>query len=223
MSPFELPSLAAQAERLAALGLVERGLPGAALDAVRTSDRAAAGTTADQDGTNPLLVVHPAVVPPSRLAPLLSLGEKRGFVVVDMTDVDDFGPIDGIELPEQPLYTVGAPTRGDEMANWSPEEALAEITGVGRTPLTLSEGISWALQLPGVVEKNHCFMTIGSRLRKERGGLDARTPALWISGGTGRDGRENRGAPKVGWCWARNRHTWLGFASTSGRAEIART
>lgn len=29
----------------------------------------------------------------------------------------------------------------------------------------------------------------------------------------GRDGSANRGAPKVGWCWARNRHTWLGFAS----------
>ncbi|WP_432487867.1 DUF5701 family protein [Kineococcus sp. SYSU DK018] len=26
-----------------------------------------------------------------------------------------------------------------------------------------------------------------------------------------------RGAPKAGWCWAGNRHTWLGFASTAGR------
>ncbi|MDN6533090.1 MAG: DUF5701 family protein, partial [Yaniella sp.] len=33
--------------------------------------------------------------------------------------------------------------------------------------------------------------------------------------GTGRDGSANRGAPKVGWCWVRNRHTWLGFASTT--------
>ncbi len=59
-------------------------------------------------------------------------------------------------------------------------------------------------------------MTIGSRRRKGKG-LDARTPAIWISGGTGRDGRSNRGAPKVGWCWAGNRHTWLGFASVAGR------
>jgi len=56
-------------------------------------------------------------------------------------------------------------------------------------------------------------MTIASRVRKGAR-LDARTPAIWISGGTGRDGRENRDAPKVGWCWAGNRHTWLGFAST---------
>ncbi|MGH3631886.1 MAG: DUF5701 family protein [Sciscionella sp.] len=24
-------------------------------------------------------------------------------------------------------------------------------------------------------------------------------------------------APKLGWCWAGNRHTWLGFASASRR------
>jgi hypothetical protein len=55
-------------------------------------------------------------------------------------------------------------------------------------------------------------MAIGSRKPNGKR-LDARTPAVWISGGTGRDGVESRGAPKVGWCWAGNRHTWLGFAS----------
>jgi hypothetical protein len=45
----------------------------------------------------------------------------------------------------------------------------------------------------------------------------ARTPAIWISNGTGRDGTANRNAPKVGWCWAGNRHTWLGFASAETR------
>ncbi|WP_244305614.1 DUF5701 family protein, partial [Kitasatospora cheerisanensis] len=28
---------------------------------------------------------------------------------------------------------------------------------------------------------------------------------------------ERRNAPKVGWCWAGNRHTWLGFGSATGR------
>jgi hypothetical protein len=64
-------------------------------------------------------------------------------------------------------------------------------------------------------------MTIGSRLRKVNGTLDARTPALWISNGTGRDGPANRNAPKLGWCWAGNRHTWLGFASASERLSIS--
>ncbi len=63
-------------------------------------------------------------------------------------------------------------------------------------------------------------MTIGSRRRKPEGSLDARTPALWISNGTGRDGPANRNAPKVGWCWAGNRHTWLGFASAAHRSPL---
>jgi hypothetical protein len=63
-------------------------------------------------------------------------------------------------------------------------------------------------------------MTIGSRLRKPDGRLDSRTPALWLSNGSGRDGTERRGAPKVGWCWAGNRHTWLGFASAAGRTAL---
>ena len=82
--------------------------------------------------------------------------------------------------------------------------------------MTVSEGISWLLQEPKLLERNHCFMTIASR-KATAVGLDARTPAIWISGGTGRDGNTNTGAAKVGWCWAGNRHTWLRFASARSR------
>jgi hypothetical protein len=144
-------------------------------------------------------------------------GEQAGFVVEDMTDVDDFTPVEEVQVPETPLYVVTGPDRGDDLSNWTPDEALPELTRRGRTPLLTAEGIQWALQTPGVVADGHCFMTIGSRLRRADGRLDSRTPAVWISRGTGRDGRDRRGAPKVGWCWAGNRHTWLGFASTTGR------
>ncbi len=205
-----LPSPVAQAERLVALGVHERaGLSAAAL-------RSAAGNA--DDGA--LLVVHPSLAPASVLAPLLRLDERAGFVVEDMTDVDAFGPIAGVELPEGPVYAVSGPDRGDEMSNWSPDEALPAIVGACRTPLTLTEGIAWLLQCPDVLERNRCFMTIGSRLRRPDGRLDARTPALWISNGTGRDGKTRRGAPKVGWCWAGNRHTWLGFASAARRDRV---
>ncbi|MCG8654767.1 DUF5701 family protein [Yimella sp. NH-Cas1] len=30
-------------------------------------------------------------------------------------------------------------------------------------------------------------------------------------------GRERRDAPKLGWCWANNRYSWLGFASAAER------
>lgn len=163
-----------------------------------------------------ILAVHPSLAPPSRLARLLTRHDKPGFVVVDMPDLDQFGPIVGVKVPDAPLYPIHDVNRGDEMRNWSPNEALPAIISVGRSPLTISEGISWLLQEPKLLEPNHCFMTIASRIsRGER--LDARTPAIWISGGTGRDGKDNKNAPKVGWCWAGNRHTWLGFATTSHR------
>ncbi|MEU7279038.1 DUF5701 family protein [Streptomyces sp. NPDC045431] len=207
-----LPPLTAQAERLIELGVHE--LAGLSPEELRAYAEGANGVGGDGDV---LLAVHPSRVPASALAPLLRRADKPGFVVVDMPDVDDFTPLDTVELPDTPLYLVTAPDRGDDMANWSPEEALPALTAKDRTPLVLTEGIHWVLQQPEALERNHCFMTIGSRLRKANGTFDARTPAIWISNGTGRDGRERRDAPKVGWCWWGNRHTWLGFASTTGR------
>ncbi|MFF9393330.1 DUF5701 family protein [Streptomyces griseoluteus] len=200
-----------QAERLIELGVHEiAGLSAAEV-------RAAAEGAGDGDF---LLAVRPDLVPASVLAPLLRHRDRAGFVVTDMTDVDLFAPLGTIGLPDTPLYLVSGVDRGDDMANWSPDEALPALTAASRTPLLLTEGIHWVLQRPDVLERNHCFMTIGSRLRKPNGTLDARTPALWISNGTGRDGRERRDAPKVGWCWAGNRHTWLGFASGEERRRL---
>jgi len=203
-----LPSLPAQADRLIALGVHEL----AGLSAGDLRNCAPPGPREQE-----LLVIHPDLVPPSALASLLTYEGKQGFTVVDMTDVDLFTPIDQAQLPVGPVYLVDDIDRGDHLANWSPDEALPEIASKGRTPLTLGEGIFWLLQQPSALERGRCFMTVGSRLRKPNGTLDSRTPAIWISNGTGRDGPENRNAPKVGWCWACNRHTWLGFASAGGR------
>ena len=159
-----------------------------------------------------LVVVNPDLAPASQLVARLRLGDRTGFVVVDMADLDEFTPIEGVDVPDTRLYVVSDPQRGDEMASWSPDEALPAIREAGRSPMTVSEGISWLLQEPDRLERNHCFMTVGSRRPGDR-----RTPAIWVSNGTGRDGRERRGAPKVGWCWAGNRHTWLGFASVADR------
>ena len=206
-----MPTLSAQAERLIALDLhTLAGLPAEAL----TSAAACAGA----DRTDALLALDPALAPPSALAPLMRRGERAGFVVEDMTDVDAFAPT-GVELPDSPLYLVHAPDRGDEFENASPAEALEALTAAGRSPLLLTEGLLWVLQVPEVLERNHCFMTIGSRLTKPTGKLDSRTPALWISNGTGRDGKERKDAPKLGWCWWNNRHTWLGIASAGGRTD----
>ncbi|ATG55780.1 hypothetical protein CFK41_14095 [Brachybacterium ginsengisoli] len=205
-----LPPLADQALRL-----IDLGVPTTAGLRPEVLHEAAARWGSDR--TDALLAIDPALAPPSALAPLMRRAEKPGFVVEDMTDVDSFAPA-GVELPEAALYLVDAPERGDEFENDSPAEALEALTARGRTPLLLTEGLHWALQNPEVIERNHCFMTIGSRAVKASGHVDSRTPALWISGGTGRDGKERRNAPKLGWCWWNNRHTWLGIASAAGRS-----
>lgn len=166
-----------------------------------------------------LLVVHPRLVPAADLATLLRLGDRPGFVVEDLSDLAEFDSARGTTVPDSDLYAVRDPDRGDRFADRSPDEVDPELRAAGRELMTLSEGICWALQQPSVIERNHCFMTTGSRKPGRRAGtLDTRVPALWISNGTGRDGKERRGAPKVGWCWAGNRHTWLGIASVGGRS-----
>ena len=201
--------IAVQLRRLTDLGLADlAGTTEATLEAL---------VDALPHEPNATLAIHPSLATPRRLARLLSRAGKEGFVVEDLTDLEQFEPIDGLDVPDAPLYLVEDVDRGDDMRSWSPNEALPEIASRGRTPLTLGEGISWLLQEPKMLEPNHCFMTIGTRKRTPKG-LDARTPALWISGGTGRDGRSRAGAPKVGWCWAGNRHTWLGFASARRRS-----
>jgi Family of unknown function (DUF5701) len=137
-----LPPVADQAERLIALGAHEvAGLSAGDL-------RGCAAHVRDADA---LLALSPDLAPASVLAPLVERQGKPGFVVTDMTDVDAFGPIAGVDLPSGPVYLVEDLDRGDAMANWSPDEALPAVTGAGRTPLTLTEGLSWVLQCPDVL------------------------------------------------------------------------
>lgn len=211
---FTLETLQDQAERLITAGVAEKAV-GLSAEGIRR----AASDLQDRVPSGSLLVLSEKALPASMLAPLISLGDqgntRMGFVVEDMTDVDSFIPTTEM-MPDELVYAVTDPSRGDEMRNWSPAEATEVLSKQRREPLTLVEGIHWVLQNPNVLSRNTCYMTIGSRLPKNKG-FDSRTPALWISNGTGRDGRERKGAPKAGWCWWNNRHTWLGFASCSER------
>lgn len=211
MNRIDLPPLADQADRLISLGVHESaGLTAREL-------RARAAQPVSHPG--PALLVIAAA--PSRIAGLIRWRGKAGFIVSDMTDVDEFTPIPEAAPPPSTAYAVVSPSRGEEYLNWTPTEALPDILARDRTPLTVAEGIHLLLQAPQVLERGKCFMTIGSRRTKPTGGWDARTPALWLSNGTGRDGRANKDAPKVGWCWAGNRHTWLGIASAATRRALS--
>ncbi|MGO1592023.1 MAG: DUF5701 family protein [Ancrocorticia sp.] len=176
-------------------------------------------TESSGSGDGALVGLHPGWFLSSDLAPLMVRAGKAGFIVEDMIDVDEFVPVE-IDLPDTPLYLVHDVQRGDEYQNESPEEVQIQLTAARRRPLTLQEGLSWAISHPEIVEANNCFMTIGSRKAKRKNlageaTYDARTPAIWNASGTGRDGKERKGAPKLGWCWWRNRHTWLGIASAA--------
>ncbi|GGD09380.1 DUF5701 family protein [Nocardioides daphniae] len=202
-----------QAERLVALGVP--ALAGLSEEQLRALLAPLAeldvDLTAYDDGPGavPCLVVLPAaVVRPDDTVPLLRLGDRPGFVDRHHGDegLAPYRPVPGLDVPAAPYLLLGF-DRGEEFRDVAPEDALPVITARNRTPVTVEEGVAAVLQVPTVLEKNRCFMLSGSR-RVERAG-DRRVPALWIS----------ERAPKLGWCWDGNPHSWLGVASAARRVE----
>lgn len=115
-----------------------------------------------------------------------------------------YRPIDAVGPAPSRVYALLDVDRGEEFRDVRPRDALPVVLGRGRTPLTIGEGLATVLAHPALLERNRCFMLSGSR----RG--DRRVPALWISGR----------APKLGWCWDGNPHSWLGVASTAARVGV---
>ncbi len=102
-----LPTPTAQAERLVALGVHDV----AGLSPTELRDAAAGAGDA-------LLAVSPELAPVSALAPLLRYRGRPGSVVPDTTDVDDFGPRDGVPVLDGPARGAHAahPRRGRALA-----------------------------------------------------------------------------------------------------------
>lgn len=157
-----------------------------------------------------VVVVTGDVVPPELAVPLLRVvgpggpGSRPG--IVDRHHGEGgLAAYRPVEQPPGPVYLLVDVERGDEFRDVPPEAATAKVFDRGRSPLTIEEGIALATQAPAVLEKNHCFTLAGSRRLDLPG--DRRVPALWIS---------DR-APKLGWCWDGNPHSWLGLASAGGR------
>jgi Family of unknown function (DUF5701) len=165
----------------------------------------------EQDDVAFVMVVTRELVRPEDTVPLLRLVDGRKPGVVDRNhaagDLATYHPLpelglDVLDCGHPPkAYLLTGIQRGEEFCNVRPEDALPVIRGRGRTPLTIDEGIAVVTHAPHLLEKNKCFMLSGSRRH------DRRVPAMWIS----------QGAPKLGWCWDGNPHTWLGVASARGR------
>jgi len=131
--------------------------------------------------------------------------ERRGRGPAWMIEADElarFVPIDAVRVPDAAMYLITAAEVGADLKNVTPNDALASIDARGRSPLTVEEGVALATQFPETVQQNGGWSLAGSRAG------DKRVTALWIS----------KGAPKFGWCWAGNPHTWLGTASCAARS-----
>ena len=153
-----------------------------------------------------VVVVADGLVPPEELVPLTTLAGGAAPGILDRNYGSErlaaYRPLPDLGVPQAQVYLLLDIERGEEFRNVRPADALPVILRRGRTALTISEGIALITHVPEFLEKNHCFMLSGSR----RG--DRRVPAMWISGK----------APKLGWCWEGNPHTWLGTASAGTRA-----
>jgi len=147
----------------------------------------------------PFVLVVPADA--NDLTPAMRLRGRQGVSVLGRDEAPAYRPLPDVAVPEGPAYLLLDVDTGSEFCGVRPEDALATIRGRRRTPLTVAEGISLVVLRPDMLRPNRCFSLLASRDGSQR------VPAIWIS--------ERR--PKLGWCWDRNPHTWLGSASAAAR------
>ncbi len=158
------------------------------------------GETTSDDGVPFLIVVARSLVGTVGAVEQFDVRGKRGFT--EMADeIDGYQPIDGVDVPADPAYLLVDVSTGKDTLNVRPNDALPTITAAGRTPLTVDEGVALVTQCPDVFAARNAFQALGSRNASKR------VPSFWMS----------KGAPRLGWCWAGNPHTWLGAASAAAR------
>lgn len=151
-----------------------------------------------------VIVVKQELVALESAMPLLNIRGEAGQVNMVPVGPKDFHPIAGLNIPEGSLYLLENIDTGRDTLSVRPEDALKMIRRDRRSPLTIDEGVSLVIQFPQILtdkQTYNCIQMPGSRR------ADQRIPSLWIS----------YGKPRLGWCWDRNKHTWLGSASCSRR------
>ena len=146
-----------------------------------------------------LLVVPHTLVPTVAAVERFEVRGRTGWT--DMAgEIGSYRPIEGLDVASAPYLLVEVST-GPETLNVPPGDALPMIHAAGRTPLTVDEGVALVTQLPESLTEHNAFQAVGSRADNKR------IPSFWMS----------KGAPRLGWCWEGNPHTWLGSASAAKR------
>lgn len=147
-----------------------------------------------------VVVVRSTLVPTVVAVERIEVRGKAGWT--DMADeLHGYRPIDGVEVPDADVYLLTDVSTGPETLDVAPADALPRIEEAGRTPLTIDEGVALLTQHPDVLTTRNAFQALASRADNKR------IPSLWMS----------KGAPRLGWCWEGNPHSWLGAASAAQR------
>jgi Family of unknown function (DUF5701) len=151
-----------------------------------------------------IIVAQSDLIPASETMARLDFYGKPGIISMYPRQPEDFRTLEQVIIPDVLAYLLTDVDRGKSFLNVIPETALKTILQENRSPLTIAEGIAVLTHYPEFLKKNNCFSLLASRY------TDQCVPALWIS--------EKR--PKLGWCWDRNPHTWLGSASCGARVSL---
>ena len=151
------------------------------------------------------LVVTSALLPTLDEVPRFSVRGRPGW-----TDMHDELATyrDTVGVPG-PVYLLADVSTGPETLNLRPDDALPLVRAAGRTPLTLDEGVALLRQHPSVLLDHNAFQALATR--SPVAPYTKRVPSFWVS----------KGAPRLGWCWAGNPHSWLGAASAAARLTPA--
>lgn len=165
--------------------------------------RPAGGPTTEpgDPGRLPFVLVVPGV-PAERLMPLTRQAARAGYVDMRPVDSSVFQPAPGAAVPDTPYVAWDVDT-GRATLNLHPADAGAWLASRERLPLTIDEGIAVLLLNPGLLRAANCYQMLASRDGSKR------IPSLWVT---------SAGRPRLGWCYERMPHTWLGSASCAARA-----
>jgi hypothetical protein len=147
-----------------------------------------------------VVVVRDSLVPTVAAVERFDVRGEPGWT--DMAEeLPGFRAIDGVDVPDAACYLLVDVSTGPETLGVRPGDALPMIRERGRSPLTIDEGVAVVTQFPEVFAERNAFQALGSRAGNKR------VPSFWVS----------KGAPRLGWCWEGNPHTWLGSGSSAAR------
>jgi len=168
----------------------------------RARESTAAGDPGAGDpGRLSFVLVLPGV-PAEQLMPHTRQDTHAGYVDMRPVDPSVFTPMPEVGVPGSPYLILDVDT-GRQTLGMHPLDATEWLSARQRLPLTIDEGIAALLLNPGLLRAANCYQMLASRDGSKR------IPSLWVTG---------KGDPRLGWCYERMPHTWLGSASCAARA-----